>query len=747
LSLPTITLTIDGSAVDLDLELVSLGPFTAYSRGGHASLTLYRRGGALRTLPDPWAAKAVTLSLDDGSGPVLSFSGDVVSGPEAEHHDDVGWVQAYQCLGLTDRADRVPVTDDNTGLDSIPFNQQPESPSYLAARAGRTVGQILTTVLTMKTNAQNLGALGIGNYTGLPSAPALPSATTADLAALTMIPPSPLEFGGEKLWTAVVGFCQQWAPKSWPHIEPGGNIRFLDTTAFANHTFTMDTDPVEPARLSRRYGDCYPRVLVRGQPVVRPYLVSLQNGGLTEDFGYTTAGGTTVTSASAKAAFLTGQRSKQGDGTDSGTCTCPTTTTVTVTSADSAKVWGANALDQSSTGGHCRIYLWDTAGSGLNQGFSADVLANTAKVAGGTSTLTLAEPMPVTSYNRYVLYQRAGGLQNVYTKYLAANATIRAALAQQFTGTVPFILASGNSATLVSSPTGSVVWPATPGNEVCVPITVDPSTGNVYFCRSLYELCGNAAPYDVRVLLAVNTGQNRVASPADGLGGVPNYSGTSHTVEGLARTLVVTLNGWRDPLQASQVQAYADDLQASLRDTVVEGTVAYLGYNPAWLTPGTGVSIGGPTTTGWEGLNLPVLEATIADWQAPSGLAMTARCSNRKHALSSGAYLHPERAGATIGGDFNPFGMLLDAASQGFGGPAHGGGSDEGEGMGMGMGMGMGGFGDDFGPAPVPAPRPPSSSGGGMHEAPAQTEGSAEGAGSGAAIDQVRRDMADGEGG
>ena len=48
---------------------------------------------------------------------------------------------------------------------------------------------MITTVLFGNTNANALNAYGIGNYSGLPTTPALPSTTVADLAAMTMIPP------------------------------------------------------------------------------------------------------------------------------------------------------------------------------------------------------------------------------------------------------------------------------------------------------------------------------------------------------------------------------------------------------------------------------------------------------------------------------------------------------------------------------------------------------------------------------
>ena len=75
------------------------------------------------------------------------------------------------------------------------------------------MGQILSAVLVMLANANNLNSKGIGNYTGLPTTPTLPTDTAADLAASAMgfIPPGPVYVSGEKLLGAIEAFLAQWA--------------------------------------------------------------------------------------------------------------------------------------------------------------------------------------------------------------------------------------------------------------------------------------------------------------------------------------------------------------------------------------------------------------------------------------------------------------------------------------------------------------------------------------------------------
>lgn len=150
------TLTIGGVAINP--ARYPIGPLVAYSKGGVPSLTVSRRGGKLPGLPDPWVGKEAVLQVTG----TTYFRGDVETGPQPEYADGLGWVLAYRALGLEGRADKVPVTDDNTGLDTCGFNLDENDPSYIASRAGRTVGQVLSDVLTMVTNSANLSLYGLG---------------------------------------------------------------------------------------------------------------------------------------------------------------------------------------------------------------------------------------------------------------------------------------------------------------------------------------------------------------------------------------------------------------------------------------------------------------------------------------------------------------------------------------------------------------------------------------------------------
>lgn len=656
-------LTIGGVATPLDTNDLVLRRMTTFSKGGVPNLTFQRRAGALPGLPDPYLGKTASLTINS----TLFFTGDVVS-EVFEFASDIGWCITYQCLGLANRAAWIPFTDDNTGTESAAFNAQQDNQStdYIASRAGRNVGQILTTVLQMTGNATALNGYGIGNYTTL-SPPTLPSVTVTDLAALTIVPPCEVYVQGEKLLGAIEAFMEQWAPNILFWIDPSGNMRFLDMRTFAWRTLTMGTDPIEPVEFSRDVSDCFQQVEVRGQPLTEGIYASLSNGLLAEDFAHDG-----LSNSAAKAAWTPNQFRQTTGSQDHGTCTCPSTTTVTVTSADATLTWVSDYWDQTSTGRHGWIYLAYSAGTGLTQYVSRPIVANTALTAGGTSTFTLGgDPLPITSYDSYQIFGLSGGARVVWTKYSITNATIGAAMANMFVAPVPFILASGGGETLTSYPIGSVVWGG--GQEETLAFTQDPTSSTIQFNFPTYIIAGNAAPTDVRALLAINKGVNQAFAPSSS-----TYQGTSNTVEGLTKRLTVTVDQWRDPGNTAAMAAYAQDILDSVKDAVMDGTVKYYGFYPDALTPGISINIegndgAGPYFTGWANSTpnyissfttckgIPVVSGEL-EWLTggnPNLYITTMHLSNRRARFGAGAYLRPSRTGITLGGDFSPFGEII----------------------------------------------------------------------------------------
>src|SRR4051794_1435232 len=153
-------LKINGVTIDRVATRTTLLSCRPYVQGRVPTLCFARAIGALTNGPDPWDGKEVIL-IQDGT---LIFTGD--AGGSLTHYDSqLGWVREWTCYGMGKRAEYVPVTDSVTLGDAIRYNQPTDDPDYIAARAGRTMGQIVADVLEMDANSAALATLGIGNYT------------------------------------------------------------------------------------------------------------------------------------------------------------------------------------------------------------------------------------------------------------------------------------------------------------------------------------------------------------------------------------------------------------------------------------------------------------------------------------------------------------------------------------------------------------------------------------------------------
>lgn len=352
----------------------------------------------------------------------------------------------------------------------------------------------------------------------------------------------------------------------------------------------------------------------------------------------------------------------EGTNRDSGTCTCPNSTTVRVTSSDTSRTWAADYWDQTSTGRHGSIWLVHGAGSGIDVRFSAAILSHGSLSAGGTCDITIAGVLPATNYDHYEIYGTAGGAADVWRKY-AVDSTYAGKLLMRFPRPVAMVFASGTAGTTTSTPVGMVRVTSGAGTtETPVPIEVDPDANVIRFSRPVvlysepsYDTlkAGGAAvtaPAEVRAFLPVMRGSLSVVSPAD-IGGVPQYSGTSHTTDGLARTLTVTFPSWIDGSNAAGMQALADDLLDSVKDTTIEGSVSILGWASTWFTPGKSVQFSATGwTSPWSAIAAPVIECVVRFRPlGGSKYITTLRFSNRRQHFTAAQFLRPTPTGQIIG--------------------------------------------------------------------------------------------------
>jgi hypothetical protein len=156
-------LTINGSHINLTTWDAAIDRCTPYTRGGMPTLQFSRVIGTLTALPDAWSGQSVSWSNGSSYPGTTYFSGDVV-GYSDRYEQEVGWIRDYRALGLRNRADWIPVTDDNTFSDSASYNLPVNDPNCVESRLGRTMGQCVLDLLSMPDNVAALTAYGIGAF-------------------------------------------------------------------------------------------------------------------------------------------------------------------------------------------------------------------------------------------------------------------------------------------------------------------------------------------------------------------------------------------------------------------------------------------------------------------------------------------------------------------------------------------------------------------------------------------------------
>lgn len=394
-----------------------------------------------------------------------------------------------------------------------------------------------------------------------------------------------------------------------------------------------------------------PTVVLSGGGGTGATATATQSGGVVTGFTVT-AGGSAYTSAPTVYVQPPG-----GIGSfDQGSCTCSSTTSVVVTSVNTHANWPADYFDQTDVGRHGTLVLSSDTVIGVNQAWSARVVANTALSAGGTSTLTLdsAMALPSTAYSTYRLTGVSGGANRVYREYQAVDTATGAALVNYFPYPMAYRNSDGSSATLTSVPTATICKSADgSGNPpyITVPmgLTVDPTSGTILLNKpsALVFSPDGVTPVpadDVQAFLAVANGALTAVYPPDS--GGPVYAGTSYTVEGIQRTKVVTVNDWTDPGNQANMAAFAQTLWYALSNTVVEGPIPYYGLLESVLTPGVSINIAGDTyTTGWEAMAAPIVEVEVKfnELGGDTLYDTTIHVSNRRAPYSAALFQRPSQ--------------------------------------------------------------------------------------------------------
>jgi hypothetical protein len=501
----------------------------------------------------------------------------------------------------------------------------------------------------------------------------LASQTIQDLARMTVVPPYQVSVAGEKCLASLDAAIRQIAPNHWQYIAPDGTLRYYDqrkfganTDGYPNYTTltvgdSSDRVDVETLRIADDSDGCYPRIIVRGPDYAEMKLYTTDDGTLEEYFAWGS-----YTNTQAKDNWNLKKWEQPSTYNDEGSCTCSDTLTVVVNPTDNARTWASNEWDQTSGGRKGVLFLRYSAGSGINQLATRKVISNTSLAAAGTSTLTLDRALPATNYNSYALVGVGSGAPIVWRRYRVVDTTARARLRHRASFPAPLVNANGNAQAMTSTPLVEILYSSggsAPWFTATIGATLDLAAGTFDTERPAVLLFGTRAnletggastdgiPSNVRAFLPTQTDALTVKAPQDS-GGSPVYSGTANTIEGLTDTLTITAPSWRDPGNTTNMQAFAQDTLEALRDTVIEGSVTVLKFDPRWFTPGQGLRIAGSGfTLGWESITHPVIECQLNWRESGHRYETMIRFSNRRSPFAAAQFDRPVRQPMPLGLD------------------------------------------------------------------------------------------------
>lgn len=338
-----------------------------------------------------------------------------------------------------------------------------------------------------------------------------------------------------------------------------------------------------------------------------------------------------------------------------GTCTMPSTTTVTITASDTRVQWPANYWAQDDAGHQGQVQIADDTVSSTTQFHYARIIANTAMTPGGTCDLTIDNAAPATTYTSFRILGTGAGAGPVYRRYKLSNTALAKRIQQYFPYPTPYLSGDTVTAISVTSPQAVVFLN---GQRLSAEIVaIDPDAGTITLAKPTALMFSNAVPPaiipvdDVQVFLPVATGILRAVYPPD-VASVPQFAGTSFTEEGMSETKTITCRQWRDYGNAAGMALWAQEMHGALSDTVIEGSVDYLGLLTDALEPGHSVNIpGNGYTTGWESIDIPIARCSLTYHPGPSAVSYTTSLglSNRRALYSSEQFERPSQTGQPVG--------------------------------------------------------------------------------------------------
>lgn len=634
-----VQIKVDNVVVDIPTARVRINDVTTWTRDGFPSARITIQAKEPRE-SDPWIDKTFEMTVNPGAGSSTVFIGRVIGAVEIT--DDTGVSYGYEIPGLGWELSQISVRSPFDGTGSVTFNRRTDDPEYDPTYAGMSLGSMIRTLLEVPDVANRLRLRGLAYVDNGSGGWILHSQTVADLTGGstflgTYYPTRPVTFAGDSLDSAIRSVLQNTAPNIAIWYDYVGiptaatmktRLRFADVTVRTTEKpFVKGQDP-EPA-IRRQTARSYSRIEVRGGPNIQPMILYLSAGDISENF---TDLPWYANNTAAKTAWTLKTWTDHDPRKTKGTCLCrrPRTvaestpgdpsyiadpTSALLTSPDWLLVnpspndkgveptWAANAWAQDSDnfGGH--VFAKRTNGTGGEEWVTRDVVSNTVLTSGGTSYLQMSASLPGTDYSTFVMTARRSPGQLTWRRYKVNRKTLDGVNAakraqRSFPAPLPFLNADGTSSTLTRSGIAEVtVVAGGVADTAYVGFEVDRANESIIFDRPLVTLFGtpsllrtgglgvDGVPSEIRVLLPVAQSVLKVASPVD-ISGVPQYAGTSWTVDGIARTKEINVEDWISDVDTGQMQAWANELAKVYRDTIVEGTSIRKWFDPVY-GPGT----------------------------------------------------------------------------------------------------------------------------------------------------------------
>jgi hypothetical protein len=632
-------------------------------KGGYDELAFTLKGSA-PDLAYPLGT-AVSLALDFGLGGGSStyFQGEITDVSWGVLGNQ--WAQAYTCQGLKYQSDRVPVTGpDLTG--SYTLNRTPDDAYYVSADAGLNLGAMFKRLLEIQDTCDALDAIGIQYASTSP--PTLHATTLADLALLTIVPPQPITFAGESIFSQFDQHTARWMPKFVVEVTPTGIVRWKDTTdaaVFVPRTITLpgpggagDPGAMWP-RVRASTARCATRLKLRGGPQVGVALLSEADGTLAPAW-----------SSPDQSAWRLYDYTQPKDSKDSGTISSLTANTATVSSSDNTLTWASNSWPAKLG----VVYLTNSVATGLALTEHRQLTANTALTAGGTSILTwdASQPLDSTGYNTYRIVANAGGKADVgrlfnvrepstgnigLATYIGAHLVVRSPIPLPWANNSRSVeiyyataIVRGGSVP-VETPLGVEALPGT-GQFRLVEPDVLPNGDPSYLSSTGWPPdVAHGLPIDVQVLALYARGLQESVVPADVMG-APQYEGTAYTAMGLEVTKTIDVPAYVNQWDTVAMTALAQQHLDSLKDVVYELT-AEMWAEPTFdiftFNYALNYAIAG-TTSPWSAINAPVRAVSLR-WPQGEGAkhVITWEASTQRRPFAGDdLYLHPSFTGNGI---------------------------------------------------------------------------------------------------